>query len=69
LEAKGLEVIATGKLTTYDDPNRPVGPVRYVAWTYDDLGNYSAPVSVGTEIALGSLGINPASLFVGRGVN
>jgi hypothetical protein len=50
-----LQILAAGKTTQLADPARPAGPVRYVAWTYDDLGNYSAPVSVGDAVPLGSL--------------
>lgn len=50
-----LQIVAAGKLTELSDPGRPAGPVRYVAWTFDDLGNYSAPVSVRDAVPLGSL--------------
>lgn len=50
-----LQIVAVGKLTELSDPGRPAGPVRYVAWTFDDLGNYSAPVSVRDTVPLGSL--------------
>jgi hypothetical protein len=50
-----LEVLAVGTMTTLTDPGRPPGRVRYVAWTVDDVGNYSAGVAAGGEISLGSL--------------
>lgn len=50
-----LQVASVGTTTQFDDPGRLPGTVRYVAWTVDDLGNYSAPVSASTEVPLGSL--------------
>lgn len=50
-----LEILSVGTATQVVDADRPPGPVRYVAWTFDDLGNYSAPVAVATEIDVGSL--------------
>lgn len=50
-----LQVTSVGAGTQFDDANRDPGPVRYVAWTVDDLGNYSAPVAALTEVPLGSL--------------
>ena len=50
-----LQVVSVGKGTTFTDSARPVGPVRYVAWTFDDVGNYSSSLSVGDEIPLGTL--------------
>jgi len=53
--SNSVQVLAVGTGTSFTDPGRPPGPVRYVAWTYDDLGNYGRSVVVGSEIALGSL--------------
>lgn len=50
-----LQVVSVGKGTTFTDSARPVGPVRYVAWTFDDVGNYSSSLSAGQEIPLGTL--------------
>ncbi len=50
-----LQIVSVGKATAVADPGRPAGPVRYVAWTYDDLGNYSLPVAVKDAVPLGSL--------------
>ncbi len=50
-----IQIVAAGRLTELADPGRQAGPVRYVAWTFDDLGNYSAPVSVRDAVPLGSL--------------
>lgn len=50
-----VEIVAVGKQTQLADPARPPGPVRYVAWTFDDLGNYSAPVSIRGAVPLGAL--------------
>lgn len=50
-----LQVVSVGKATQFADSARPAGPVRYVLWTFDDLGNYSPAVSVRHEIPLGSL--------------
>jgi len=50
-----LQVVSVGKTTQFVDTGRPAGPVRYVAWTFDDVGNYSAPITVRDEIPLGSL--------------
>ncbi len=50
-----LQVSSVSTGTQFDDAGQLPGPVRYVAWTVDDLGNYSAPVSASTEVPLGSL--------------
>lgn len=50
-----IQIVAAGRMTELVDPGRPPGPVRYVAWTFDDLGNYSRPVSVGGAVPLGAL--------------
>jgi hypothetical protein len=50
-----VQVTSVGTSTQFDDADRSPGPVRYVAWTFDDLGNYSAPVAAITEVPLGSL--------------
>ena len=50
-----LQVIGVGTSPQHADGARPPGPVRYVAWTFDDLGNYSAPVTARAEIPLGAL--------------
>ncbi len=50
-----VQVLAVGTGGSFVDPDRPAGPVRYVAWTYDDLGNYSRPAAASSEIALGAL--------------
>ncbi|MGE5185133.1 MAG: chitobiase/beta-hexosaminidase C-terminal domain-containing protein [Acidobacteriota bacterium] len=50
-----LHVLAIGTTTTIDDAGRAPGPVRYVAWTYDDLGNYSAPVAASAVVPIGSM--------------
>lgn len=44
------EVVQASAATMFVDPNRPTGPVRYVAWAYDDLGNYSPPVLVESTV-------------------
>ncbi len=49
-----LEIVANGTMTEFHDPDRPPGPVRYVAWTYDDLGNYSRPVAALGELSIGA---------------
>lgn len=50
-----LEIVAVGTATQFVDTARPAGTVRYVAWTFDDVGNYSAPLTVRDELPLGSL--------------
>ncbi|MBA3502082.1 MAG: chitobiase/beta-hexosaminidase C-terminal domain-containing protein, partial [Deltaproteobacteria bacterium] len=49
-----LQVVSVSKATSFTDAARPAGPVRYVAYTFDDVGNYSRAVFVRDEIALGS---------------
>jgi hypothetical protein len=53
--SQSVQVLAVGTMTSLSDPGRQPGPVRYVAWTYDDLGNYSRPSSAGSEIALAAM--------------
>ncbi|MBS1124011.1 MAG: Ig domain protein group 2 domain protein [Deltaproteobacteria bacterium] len=50
-----VQVTSVGTTTQFADAGRAPGPVRYVAWTFDDLGNYSAPVAALTEVPLGGL--------------
>lgn len=50
-----VQVASVGTNMQFDDAARPPGPVRYVAWTFDDLGNYSAPSAALGEVPLGSL--------------
>jgi len=50
-----LQVVSVGTATSFDDSARPPGPVRYVAWTFDDLGNYSHGVSARTDLPIGTL--------------
>ena len=50
-----VQVTTVGTTPQFGDPGRSPGPVRYVAWTFDDLGNYSAPVAAFTEVPLGAL--------------
>lgn len=50
-----VQIVSVGKAAQFDDGGRSAGPVRYVAWTFDDVGNYSAPVAASAEVALGSL--------------
>jgi hypothetical protein len=45
-----MQIVVAGTATTFTDTGLPTGPVRYVAWTYDDLGNYSEPVLVETNV-------------------
>lgn len=49
-----VAVVSVGAIAAHQDAGRPAGPVRYVAWTFDDLGNYSAPVAASADIPLGS---------------
>jgi hypothetical protein len=44
-----IQVVSAGATTTFSEV-RPAGSVRYVAWAYDDLLNYSPPVYVSTTI-------------------
>jgi hypothetical protein len=48
--SSSVQVLSTASATTYADADRPSGPVRYIVWTYDDLGNYSEPVSVSGNV-------------------
>ena len=50
-----VQVLQAGTGTSASDPGRIPGPIRYVAWSYDDLGNYSVPVVASAELAVGSL--------------
>ena len=50
-----LQIVSVGKNAQFVDTARPAGPVRYVAWTFDDVGNYSTGTSARTQLALGSL--------------
>ncbi len=48
-----VQILDNGAITQVSDPGRATGPVRYVAWAYDDLGNYSAPRIV--EVVIGTV--------------
>lgn len=50
-----VQIVAVGTGATFTDPGRPPGFVRYVAWSYDDLGNYGPVASAHGAFALGSL--------------
>ena len=50
-----LRTVSVGTDVAFDDPARPPGPVRYVAWTRDDLGNYSTPVAATAAVPVGNL--------------
>jgi hypothetical protein len=50
-----LQIVSIGQNTSFDDTGVKAGPARYVAWTYDDLGNYSIPASASALVPLGSL--------------
>jgi len=50
-----VQVTTVGTTPQFSDAGRSPGPVRYVAWTFDDLGNYSAPVAALSEVPLGSM--------------
>ena len=50
-----LQIVSVGSATSFDDPGVKAGDVRYVAWAYDDLGNYSAATVAGATVPLGSL--------------
>lgn len=53
--SSSVQVLQVGTGTTLSDPGRLPGPTRYVAWSYDDLGNYSAPVIAGASLPIGTL--------------
>ncbi|HUS27964.1 MAG TPA: FN3 associated domain-containing protein [Kofleriaceae bacterium] len=50
-----LKVVSVGTGTSFDDTALPPGPTRYVAWTYDDLGNYSTGKAASVTIPIGAL--------------
>lgn len=50
-----VQIVSVGSGATFTDPGRPPGFVRYVAWSYDDLGNYGPIASAHGAFALGSL--------------
>ncbi|HTL34114.1 MAG TPA: chitobiase/beta-hexosaminidase C-terminal domain-containing protein [Kofleriaceae bacterium] len=50
-----LQVVSVGTATSFDDAALPPGPTRYVAWTYDDLGNYSTGKAASASIPIGAL--------------
>ncbi len=50
-----LQILQVGAQTSFVDTGLPPGRVRYVAWTFDDLQNYSQPVAARSEIPLGNL--------------
>jgi hypothetical protein len=50
-----LKVVSVGTATSFDDAALPPGPTRYVAWTYDDLGNYSTGKAASASIPIGAL--------------
>jgi hypothetical protein len=50
-----VQMLSVGATTQFDDAGLPPGPVRYIAWSYDDLGNYSSPVGVTADLPVGSL--------------
>jgi hypothetical protein len=49
-----LQIVSTGNATSVDDPGVKPGIVRYVAWAYDDLGNFSTTATASTTVPLGS---------------
>jgi hypothetical protein len=50
-----VQMVSVGATTQYDDTGLAPGTVRYIAWSYDDLGNYSTPVGVTADLPVGSL--------------
>jgi hypothetical protein len=50
-----LEVVSLGQGTSFDEPGIKPGVARYVAWTYDDLGNISISTTAAATVPLGSL--------------
>ena len=50
-----LQIVSLGTGTSFDDPGVRPGLVRYVAWTYDDLGNFSNATAASTTLPIGSL--------------
>jgi hypothetical protein len=48
--SSSVQLLGNGAITQVSDPGRATGPIRYVAWAYDDLGNYSAPSVVETNV-------------------
>jgi hypothetical protein len=53
--SSSVHVLAVGSMTTFVDPGRPPGPVRYAVWAVDDLGNYSVAAVARADIALPAL--------------
>ncbi len=53
--SSSLQVVQVGTGSQLADVNLTPGPARYAVWTFDDLGNYSAPTIVRGDVALGSL--------------
>ena len=54
--SSNVEIVSSGAtVTQFADPNLAPGFARYVAWTYDDIGNYSPASSAHGDVSLGSL--------------
>ena len=51
--SSNVEIVQVGTQTSFSDAGVGPGDVRYVAWTFDDIANYSAPASVRGQ-AIGS---------------
>src|SRR5205807_2483034 len=50
-----LQIVSLGTATSFDDTGVKPGTVRYVAWTYDDLNNFSIATTASATVPLGSL--------------
>lgn len=53
--SSSVQVLQAGMGTSVSDSGLPPGPIRYIAWAYDDLGNYSSAVAAVATLPIGSL--------------